>query len=85
MPRATTLRMYMFHQLWHDVHAFSKTSLIYYVKKLCIYSDVQCMFLVFHEVRIKFNGCLSVQILFGVPDTMSFPFTLYTDNVIIFK
>lgn len=44
------------------------------------------MFLVFHEVRIKFNGCLiSVQILFGVPDTMSFPFTLYTDNVIIFK
>lgn len=56
MPRATTLRMYMFHQLWHDVHAFSKTSLIYYVKKLCIYSDVQCMFLVFHEVRIKFNG-----------------------------
>lgn len=43
------------------------------------------MFLVFHEVRIKFNGCLSVQILFGVPDTMSFPFTLYTDNFIIFK
>lgn len=43
------------------------------------------MFLVFHVVRIKFNGCLSVQILFGVPDTMSFPFTLYTDNFIIFQ